>query len=59
MREVESGYGNPMTEFTGEEASAVFFSYSGRTDPGKDELGEHGGQISVWTVWIFPLSLAS
>ena len=42
VREVESGHGNPLTEFTGEEAKAVSFSYAGKTDS-----GEHGGRISV------------
>ena len=42
VREVESGHGNSLTEFTGEEAKAVSFSYAGETDS-----GEHGGRISV------------
>ena len=42
VREVESGHGNPLTEFTGEEAKAVSFSYAGKTDTGK-----YGGRISV------------
>ena len=52
VREVESGHGNPLTEFTGEEAKAVTFSYAGKTDTGKKEPGktdsnEHGGRIAV------------
>ncbi|QYN59681.1 ABC transporter ATP-binding protein [Bifidobacterium asteroides] len=42
VREVESGHGDPLAEFTGEEAKAVSFSYAGKTDS-----GEHGGRISV------------
>ena len=42
VREVESGHGNPLTEFTGEVAKAVSFSYAGKTDS-----GEHGSRISV------------
>ena len=42
VREVESGHGNPLTEFTGEKAKAVSFSYAGKTDSGK-----HGGRIGV------------
>ena len=42
VREVESDHGNPLTEFTGEEAKAVSFSYAGKTDSGK-----HGGRIAV------------
>ena len=52
VREVESDHGNPLTEFTGEEAKAVSFSYAGKTDTGKKEPGktdssEHGGRIAV------------
>ena len=52
VREVESGHGNSLTEFTGEEAKAVTFSYAGKTDTGKKEPGktdssEHGGRIAV------------
>ena len=47
VREVESGQGNPMTEFTGEEVRVVFFLCSGSADSSKDELGEYGGRISV------------
>ena len=47
MREVESNHGNPLTEFTGEKAKAVSFSYAGKTDTGKTDSGEHGGRISV------------
>ena len=42
VREVKSDHGNPLTEFTGEVAKAVSFSYAGKTDS-----GEHGGRISV------------
>ena len=42
VREVESGHGNPLMGFTGEEARAVTFSYAGKTDSDK-----HGGRISV------------
>ena len=42
VREVESDHGNPLTEFTGEEAKAVSFSYVGKTDPGK-----YGGRVAV------------
>ena len=42
MREVKSDHGNPLTEFTGEVAKAVSFSYAGKTDS-----GEHGDRISV------------
>ena len=52
IREVESGHGNSLTEFTGEEAKAVTFSYAGKTDtgkkePGKTDSGKHGGRIAV------------
>ena len=52
VREVESDHGNPLTEFTGEEAKAVSFSYAGKTDtgkkePGKTDSGKHGGRIAV------------
>ncbi|MDT7508481.1 ABC transporter ATP-binding protein [Bifidobacterium sp. H6bp22N] len=40
--EMESGHGNSLTEFTGEDARAVSFSYAGKTDSGK-----HGGRIAV------------
>ena len=46
VREVKSGQGNPMTEFTGGEVSVVFFC-SGRADSSKDELGEYDVRISV------------
>ena len=42
VREVESDHGNPLAEFTGEEAKAVSFSYAGKTDSDK-----HGGRVSV------------
>ena len=42
VREVESDHGNPLAEFTGEEAKAVSFSYAGKT-----HSGEHGGRIAV------------
>ena len=47
VREVESGHGNPLTEFTGEEAEAVSFSYAGKTDTGKTDSGEHSDRTSV------------
>ena len=47
MCEVESGHGNSLAEFTGEEAKAVSFSYAGKTDTGKTHSGEHGGRITV------------
>ena len=52
VREVESNHGNPLAEFTGEEAKAVSFSYAGKTDtgkddPGKNDSGEHGGRTSI------------
>ncbi|WP_052323257.1 amino acid ABC transporter ATP-binding/permease protein [Bifidobacterium sp. 7101] len=50
--EVESDHGNPLAEFTGEEAKAVSFSYAGKTytgkdDPSKNDSGEHGGRTSI------------
>ena len=52
VREVESDHGNPLTEFTGEEARAVSFSYAGKTDTGKNDPGkadpnEYGGRIAI------------
>ena len=52
VHEVGSNHGNPLTEFTGEEAKAVSFSYAGKTDtgkddPGKNDSGEHGGRTSI------------
>lgn len=52
VREVESNHGNPLAEFTGEEAKAVSFSYAGKTytgkdDPSKNDSGEHGGRTSI------------
>ena len=52
VREVESNHGNPLAEFTGENARAVSFSYAGKTDtgkddPGKTDSGEHSDRTSV------------
>ena len=52
VREVKSDHGNPLTEFTGEEARAVSFSYAGKTDTGKNDPGkadpnEYGGRIAI------------
>ncbi|PXY85642.1 hypothetical protein DKK75_00185 [Bifidobacterium asteroides] len=52
VREVESDHGNPLTEFAGEEARAVSFSYAGKTDTGKNDPGkadpsEYGGRIAI------------
>ena len=52
VHEVESNHGNPLAEFTGEEAKAVSFSYAGKTDTGKDDPGktdsvEHSDRPSV------------
>ncbi|KJY52355.1 amino acid ABC transporter ATP-binding/permease protein [Bifidobacterium mellis] len=52
VREVESNHGNPLSEFTGENARAVSFSYAGKTDtgkddPGKTDSGEHSDRTSV------------
>ena len=52
VREVESGQGNSLAKFTGEEAKAVSFSYAGKTDtgkddPGKTDSGEHSDRTSV------------
>ena len=52
VHEVESNHGNPLAEFTEEEAKAVSFSYAGKTDtgkddPGKTDSGEHGGRTSI------------
>ena len=47
VREVESDHGDPLAEFTGEDAKAVSFSYAGKTDTGKTDSSEHGGRISV------------
>ena len=37
VREVESDHGNPLTEFTREDAKAVSFSYAGKSDTGKTD----------------------